>query len=88
MSGGVDGLKEPYETMISRLLTFGFYVFDLSTVPAAQDLFDDDHFRQLARDVCPKHKPHLDPFQFNFILQLPGQTVAAHLDGVHIQHNE
>ena len=68
--------------MISRLLTFGFYVFDLSTVPAAQDLFADGHFRQLARDVCPKHKPHLDPFQFNFILQLPGQTVAAHLDGV------
>ena len=25
----------------------------------------------------------LDPFQFNLIVQLPGQTVAAHLDGVY-----
>ena len=52
---------------------------------------------QAALGVCPKHKPFLDPFQFNFIMQVltpssvifplfhpppqvPGQTVAMHLD--------
>jgi hypothetical protein len=60
---------------------------------------------QAALGVCPKNKPFLDPFQFNFImqvitapaspppltaicpsllfpeaLQVPGQTVAMHLD--------
>jgi hypothetical protein len=78
----VDGLKESYATMVSRLLSFGFYVFDLAEVPPVEALFDDPAFRRLAQSVCPPAKQHLDPFQFNFILQLPGQTVAAHLDGV------
>ena len=34
----------------------------------------------MGRKVCPKDKQHLDPFQFNFIVQIPGQTVATHLD--------
>jgi hypothetical protein len=33
--------------------------------------------------VCPAQKQVLDPFQFNFILQVPGQTVAAHIDGAY-----
>jgi len=46
-------------------------------------LFATDKFQAAARAVCPSTKQHLDPFQFNFIIQLPGQTVATHLDGVY-----
>ena len=76
-------------------------------------LFNDPKFQTLAKDTCPSDKQVLDPFQFNFIIQVmspshkearfrvsgcswplcltltgslpqvPGQTVAAHLDGVY-----
>ena len=70
-TGGVDGLKEPYEKLVSRLLSFGMYVFDLDQVPAARDLFADPKFTALAKQICPADKQHLDPFQFNFIVQVP-----------------
>lgn len=48
-----------------------------------QELFRDPKFLQAATEVCPTDKPHLDPFQFNFIIQIPGQTVATHIDGAY-----
>jgi len=44
------------------------------------ELFASDKFQRSAKSVCPKDQQVLDPFQFNFLLQLPGQTVALHLD--------
>lgn len=84
LSGGpTEGLREPYESMISRVQSFGRYMFDLSQYPDVKALFDEPRFLNLARRVCPADKQYLDPFQFNLILQLPGQTVAAHVDGVY-----
>ena len=45
------------------------YVFDLNTVPPAKALFADEKFTTLAKQICPADKQHLDPFQFNFIIQ-------------------
>lgn len=83
MTGGMQGLREPYSALISRVQSFGRYMFNLTDHPDIAALFEDPAFVALARRVCPAHKTHLDPFQFNLIVQLPGQTVAAHVDGVY-----
>eukprot|EP01061_Rhynchopus_euleeides_P046838 TRINITY_DN9085_c0_g1_i1.p1 TRINITY_DN9085_c0_g1~~TRINITY_DN9085_c0_g1_i1.p1 ORF type:complete len:469 (+),score=214.35 TRINITY_DN9085_c0_g1_i1:63-1469(+) len=83
MTGGVLGLKENYAQLVSRLLSFGVYNFNLEKYPVLKTLFHSEEFKEAARTVCPADEPHLDPFQFNYIVQLPGQTVATHLDGVY-----
>lgn len=83
LTGGFDGSREPFDWLVSRVQSFGRYMFDLAQYPEAAALFDDPRFIELARQVCPADKQHLDPFQFNFILQVPGQTVAAHIDGAY-----
>ena len=83
LTGGLQGAREPFEWLISRVQSFGRYMFDLTQYPEAATLFDDPKFVKLARQVCPADKQHLDPFQFNFIVQVPGQTVAAHIDGAY-----
>lgn len=80
MTGGVNGLKESYDTMLARIQSFGRYMFNPSDYPAVADLFDSEKFQRAAKSVCPAHSQVLDPFQFNFIIQVPGQTVALHLD--------
>ncbi len=82
-TGGVDGIKESYASLLSRILSFGVYKFNVSEYPVVEELFKEVKFRQLAEKVCPSGKQYLDPFQFNFIIQVPGQTVAAHVDGVY-----
>ena len=82
-SGGHEGLKERYEALVSRILSFGVYLFDLNKYPVLKQLFEDENFQRASRVVCPTGKPYLDPFQFNFIVNTPGQTVAHHIDGVY-----
>ncbi len=62
-SGGHEGLKESYESLVSRILSFGVYLFDLSKYPALGALFDSPNFQEGSRAVCPKDKQFLDPFQ-------------------------
>ena len=63
--------------------SFGAYHFDLSAYAEVDSLFHDAKFQHAAKTVCPDDKQHLDPFQFNFIIQVPGQTVSNHIDGVY-----
>ncbi len=83
MTGGLDALRENYEQLVARVLSFGVYLFGESVPLPVRELFDGERFQSLARRVCPADQQHLDPFQANFIVQVPGQTVAAHLDGVY-----
>lgn len=76
--GGNGGLKESYARLVSRVQSFGQYIFELDAT--MQGLFTEPIFLEAATGVCPGDKPHLDPFQFNYIMQVPGQTVAMHLD--------
>ena len=48
-----------------------------------QSLFESTSFQEASRSICPKDKQVMDPFQFNFIMQVPGQTVATHIDGAY-----
>lgn len=80
LSGGPDGVREPYEMLIDRLSSFGKYMTDLSKLPVVEELFASDGFQDAAKQICPADKQYLDPFQFNFIIQVPGQTVALHID--------
>lgn len=76
MYGGVAGRKERVQTGISRLLSFGRYMFNLTDYPVAKDLFESPKFGRAAREICPADKQYLDPVQFNFIVQVPGQSVV------------
>jgi hypothetical protein len=62
--------------------SFGRYTFvqDIDKYPAVKTLFQSSLFQDAAKQVCPSDKTYLDTFQFNFIIQVPGQTVALHLD--------
>jgi len=77
LTGGLAGRKEPVETGVSRLLSFGRYMFNVSDYPEASVLFDSPKFLQAAREICPADKQYLDPVQFNFIVQVPGQSVVS-----------
>ena len=79
-TGGPDGVKESYSRLLSRVQSFGRYMFDLDQYPVVQALFASESFKRSAQGVCPVGKRYLDPFQFNFIMQVPGQTVAMHID--------
>merc|ERR1712070_270288 len=83
LTGGPSALRANYDSMVSRVQSFGRYNFGLKEYPLAEELFRDPKFLQAATEVCPTDKPHLDPFQFNFIIQIPGQTVATHIDGAY-----
>jgi hypothetical protein len=79
-TGGFEGFKESFDVAGSRLQAFAAFFFDLDKVPIMRRLFTADVFLQHARSVCPPTQQYLEPFQVNFILQVPGQTVAIHTD--------
>ena len=83
LSGGVEGLKESYGSLVSRVQSFGAYLFDMESYPQIGALFGSDRFQEAAAGVCPPDKQVQDPFQFNFIINVPGQTVATHIDGAY-----
>lgn len=82
LTGGLDGMKEPFADLINRVSSFARYTFlkDLDKYPVIKNLFESEDFQSAAKSVCPAGKSYLDPFQFTFIINVPGQTVAAHLD--------
>lgn len=81
MTGGVDANREFREAMISRVSSFGVYMIDsIENYPVINELFVSENFQTAAKKICPSDKQVLDPFQFNFIIQIPGQTVALHID--------
>lgn len=82
LSGGFDGMKEPVEDMIHRVSSFAKYNFMgfIDNYPVVQQLFNNEKFLDSAKKVCPKEKQYLDAFQFNFIINVPGQSVALHID--------
>ena len=84
MTGGLEGRKESYSDLVDRVSSFGKYTFfeDIDKYPAVKSLFSTEKFVTSAKKVCPTrlsdggeaNPSYLDPFQFNFIIQVPGQT--------------
>jgi hypothetical protein len=72
LSGGTGGLKERHSVLVSRVLSFMRYHFDVAAVPEVAGLFDSPRFQEAATAVCPPGKRVLDPFQFNLIAQVRG----------------
>lgn len=79
-SGGADGLKELPESLITRAQSFARYYYNFSAYPLMTELFSSPRFLELAKAVCPPNQQVLDPIQFNTIVNLPGQSVALHID--------
>uniref|UniRef100_A0A914D412 Uncharacterized protein n=1 Tax=Acrobeloides nanus TaxID=290746 RepID=A0A914D412_9BILA len=84
--GGIDGLKENFEMLASRMQSFGRYIFDIKDYPVMENLFYSEEFIRSAKKICPINKQVLDPFQFHFIIQIPGQTLPVHLDAQYLEH--
>lgn len=82
LTGGVDGNRENYDILVRRVTSFGRYMLgsSLEKFPSVQRLFETEKFVSAAKRICPSGASLLDPFQFNIIMQIPGQTVASHLD--------
>ncbi len=82
--GGPDAMREGHKSMVNRLSSFFRYYVGPKSLdelsPGIKALFEDEKFKTAATAVCPNHKQFLDPFQFNFVIQVPGQTVAVHTD--------
>uniref|UniRef100_A0A914EA31 Uncharacterized protein n=1 Tax=Acrobeloides nanus TaxID=290746 RepID=A0A914EA31_9BILA len=83
--GGLEGLKENFTLLSTRIQSFGRYMFDLKEFPVAKNLFLSEKFVKAAQEICPVNKKVIDPFQFNFIIQIPGQTVPIHLDAPYFE---
>lgn len=81
-TGGLEGLREQPSDLLSRAQSFTRYMFNPMELPATTALFNDGTFQGSARSVCPPHAQTLDPFQAGIIVQVPGQTVPTHVDGV------
>jgi hypothetical protein len=83
MTGGVEGRKETHADLVSRAQSFIRYLFAPSAHAVTRELFASAPFLAAARAVCPQRDAAvLDAFQASIIIQVPGQTVPAHLDGV------
>lgn len=82
ITGGYDALKNTQDLMISRIQSFGRYNFG-NLSPVVERLFDSDAFQEVVRRVCPTDAPFVNPFQSNYIIQVPGQAVPVHIDGVY-----
>ncbi len=87
LTGGADAKRERVSDLIDRVTSFGrYYLKDtnmpelLETSDVVKSLFEDKSFLSAAAATCPPDKQQLDPFQFNIIIQVPGQTVAHHID--------
>lgn len=79
-SGGPTAAKEKYGTLVSRVFGFMKYIYNYTEYPLPTRLLSEPKFQKLAKDVCPTDRKHLDPIQVNLVVQLPGQTVATHID--------
>jgi hypothetical protein len=84
--GGATGVKESYATLTARLSTFSAFMFDWRKheVPT-KFLTKDEKFVAMAQAVCPEGKPLLEPFQFNIIVNLPGQSILTHIAAPYFQ---
>ena len=61
MYGGVDSLKATYESMISRVLSFGVYQWAFDD--EIKGLFNEPKFQKCARAVCPADKVSDPPWR-------------------------
>lgn len=84
--GGRTGLKESYERLVSRMLSFNKFLFasdeTLANVSEFATLFHSQAYRDAAAEVCELGVPApvTEPFQLGIIIQIPGQTVPMHYD--------
>lgn len=74
--GGIDGLKEKYEMLATRMLSFGRYIFDLDDYKVMKDVFTSPKFLRDAVEICPPNKQVLDPFQYHLIIQVLSEVLT------------
>lgn len=55
-TGGVEGLKQPYNSLISRVQSFGRYMFNVTDYPVIEKLFASEAFQNASKSVCPSDK--------------------------------
>lgn len=78
--GSAEGLKQRYATLLGRVQPFQRIIFNYKDYETTTKLLENPRFQKLSMDICPEGKKVLDSFQTNLVVQVPGQTVAAHID--------
>jgi hypothetical protein len=77
LTGGLDGMKENHRDLMSRVSSFSKITFlsDIDRYPIVKNLFNSEEYQKAALSVCPNsnNETVLDTFQFNFIIQVPGE---------------
>jgi len=82
MTGGKGALKEGYDRIVSRALSFIGFIFgnDYGEYKEELDfLFKGEQYVKSATKICGG-KSYFDPIQLGIIIMLPGQTVPMHFD--------
>ncbi|KAI9002110.1 hypothetical protein DFJ74DRAFT_696622 [Hyaloraphidium curvatum] len=85
VTGGPEAKKEEKDVLVSRVQPFLHYILDYKNVDVTKRLLEAPEMVKFAENICPPGKPYLDPFQFNYVVQVPGQTVATHVDAVYFR---
>jgi hypothetical protein len=80
-TGGIEALKEPTASLMSRATAFGAYApaDALLRVPAVRDVFGSERFRAFARRSCPRDRQLLDAIGVQFVIHVPGQSSPVQL---------
>ena len=87
ITGGASAMKERYETLVSRIFAFVRHipVTEEGMPDLPKRLLTAAKFQELVTGVCPKDKQLVEPIQMTMLAQLPGQTVATHIDAPYFQ---
>jgi hypothetical protein len=81
-TGGIEGLKEPANSLMSRATSFTAYdngAEALMNVPAVRKVFSSEQFRAFARRSCPRDRQLLDDIGVQFVIHVPGQSSPVQL---------
>eukprot|EP00729_Bicosta_minor_P019753 gene19753-2723_t len=60
MTGGLPGLKEFHKDLVTRVLSFGRYIFTPEEYPVVNSLFKGAKFQTAAGNICQTVPTHLD----------------------------
>eukprot|EP01084_Bolivina_argentea_P106542 190618_1 len=79
-TGGYDGHKEKYDTIIRRLDLFTHDIPLDTCTTEFNDVFQSDAFQSSVQSICGRQNPYFRPFQLSLVLNVAGQLVAQHVD--------
>eukprot|EP01083_Nonionella_stella_P145068 453877_1 len=82
LTGGYEGFKEgatKLQARVSLFIKHDFHAYNRIYKP----LFEAKPYTNAIRNICPLHRPYVNPVEISLTLQLPGQGLLSHHDAVY-----